>query len=116
MRIAKIKRPWNKEYGLRPKVAFYHSSQWRKLRHAFISSTSTLPDGRIVSNAVCVECFKEGRTTPVHTVDHIHRIRDGGDPLDMNNLQSLCATHHHRKSGHEGNDVIRSVKVSHNNI
>jgi 5-methylcytosine-specific restriction endonuclease McrA len=110
MRIAKIKRPWNKEYGIRPKVAFYHSAEWRKLRKAFISSTSTLPDGRIVPNSICVQCYLEGRTVPVHTVDHIKRIRDGGESMDMANLQSLCITHHHRKSAAEGNEVIKSKR------
>lgn len=89
MKIEKIKRPWHREYQPRPRQSFYHSPEWRKLRFAFINSISKLPDGRTISNSICRSCYLEGRTEPVHTVDHIHRIRDGGDPLDWNNLQSL---------------------------
>lgn len=108
MKIQKIKRPWFREYANRPPQSFYHSSEWRKLRKAFITSTTTLPDGRILPNAICRICYLDyGRTEPMHTVDHIHRIRDGGNPLDWNNLQSLCKMHHDRKSSQEGHEVLR---------
>lgn len=110
MIINKIKRPWHREYADRPKQSFYRTPEWRKLRQAFITSNSTLSDGRTIPNAICRSCYLEGRTEPVHTVDHIHRIRDGGDPLDWNNLQSLCKMHHDRKSSQEGHDVLKSKK------
>lgn len=47
---------------------------------------------------------EEGRVTPMHTVDHITRIKDGGDRTDHNNLRSLCAHHHAIKSAKEGNE------------
>lgn len=110
MKIDKVTRPWYKEYHIRERQAFYRTPEWRKLRAAFISSTSKLPDGRDISNAICRSCYLEGRTEPVHTVDHIKRIRDGGDAHDWNNLQSLCKMHHDRKSSQEGHEQLRKIK------
>jgi 5-methylcytosine-specific restriction endonuclease McrA len=113
MKIKKVKRPWNNEYnfGIRPRVEFYHTSVWRKFRQIHINGTTTLPDGRIVSNAICLECYLEGKTTPVHTVDHIHRIRAGGDALDLNNLQSLCKKHHNKKCAQESLDARQKILI-----
>jgi 5-methylcytosine-specific restriction protein A len=113
MNINKVQRPWYKDYQRKRTTSFYHTPEWRKLRLAFINSSSTLPDGRTVSNAICRMCYLEGRTEPVHTVDHIHRIRDGGDAYDMNNLQSLCRTHHDRKSSQEGHEAKRKANNGH---
>lgn len=35
-------------------------------------------------------------------VDHITPINNGGEPLDSDNLQSLCNTCHARKRSQEG--------------
>jgi 5-methylcytosine-specific restriction protein A len=112
MKINKVTRPWHREYHARQKQPFYSSPEWRKLRQAFITSTSNLPDGRTLPNSICKQCYLEGRTEPVHTVDHIQRIRDGGDPLDWNNLQSLCRMHHDRKSSQEGHEELARRKRS----
>lgn len=42
-----------------------------------------------------------GRGGVVLYADHIHERRDGGDALDPENGQALCATHHGRKSAQE---------------
>lgn len=113
MKINKPIRPWHKNpYRKREYVSFYHSTAWRKLRTAFISSTSTLDDGRIVSNAYCRECFINGKLTEAHTIDHIHRIRDGGDAFEWSNLQSLCRSCHDRKSSREGHEAKRNRQAS----
>lgn len=47
---------------------------------------------------LCVHCEAQGRTTPAKDVDHIIPISEGADPLDMDNLQSLCRACHNRKT------------------
>jgi len=66
---------------------FYNSAKWRKLRKAYIRA-----------NPMCEhpQCNKAGEV-----VDHITPIRLGGAALKWDNLQTLCAMHHNRKSGSE---------------
>ena len=71
---------------------FYHSKQWRGLRNNYIKR-----------NPVCVICLKKDIITPANVVDHIKPIAEGGEALDVNNLQSLCTMHHNQKSAREGN-------------
>lgn len=50
----------------------------------------------------CVECDKEGKQTRATEVDHI--VPHKGDMqlfLDINNVQSLCKTHHSQKTKRE---------------
>jgi 5-methylcytosine-specific restriction protein A len=65
--------------------AFYHTTAWRKLRKY-----------HLVREPLCRECG-----APAQMVDHIKPIRLGGEPLDDNNLQSLCNRCHASKSAHE---------------
>jgi 5-methylcytosine-specific restriction protein A len=39
--------------------------------------------------------------TPFHTIDHIKPISEGGEPLDIDNLQTLCKECHAIKTGRE---------------
>lgn len=110
MNIKKIKRPWVIEQKPRKYEPFYHSSSWTKLRKAFMLGHTTLDNGKIVPHTLCIECYKEGRTTPANTVDHIHRIKDGGSATDMANLQSLCRRHHDIKSSKEGHETKMKMK------
>lgn len=43
------------------------------------------------------------KAEPEHRIfaDHVIEIRDGGRPLDLNNGQALCFSHHERKSAAE---------------
>ena len=82
------------------KTKFYHSPAWRKLRQIHLSE-----------NPYCVECIKKGKNTAANTVDHIKPINRNdpfntmagmyGDPLDPENLQSMCEKCHNSKSGRE---------------
>ena len=106
MEIKPRKRPWEKQHRQGNRYnpdPFYQSAIWKQTRKAFINSTTTI-DGKEVSNAICIECYKLGHTEPVHTVDHIHRIKAGGDRTDHSNLQSLCKHHHAIKSANEANE------------
>ncbi len=62
-------------------------------------------------NPLCVECLKEGFPAPGNTVDHIKQVNQKdpfdtqngkyGEPLDPDNLQTLCNSHHNKKSAKE---------------
>ena len=69
---------------------FYSSLAWRRLRTWFVRE-----------NPLCVQCINEGIATTAQVVDHITPIRQGGELLDADNLQSLCHRHHNRKSATE---------------
>ena len=66
---------------------FYNSARWRKLRAIYIRQ-----------HPMCEhpQCNRKG-----DVVDHIQPIRQGGEPLSWDNLQTLCHSHHNRKSGKE---------------
>jgi len=93
---------WNKQPGQGRYVVskFYQSPQWKACRKA-----------HIIENPVCVECEKEGHPILGNTVDHIKQInpvdpydtKGGkyGEPLDSSNLQTLCESHHAKKSAKE---------------
>ena len=91
-----VRRPWMKERKafsgerVAPNRSFYHSSAWRALRNRFIAD-----------HPLCAECLEKGVITPATVVDHIKPINEGGEPLDENNLQSLCARCHNKKSARE---------------
>lgn len=112
MKINNIKRPWVQSYKPRKYEPFYHTQQWRNIRKAFMLGTTTLEDGRIVPNNICIMCYLEGKTVAANTIDHKHRIKDGGDALDPNNLQALCRQHHDRKSSSEGHEMKEKMKKS----
>ncbi len=90
-----VQRPWMPERGtqegrLHPNNKFYQSKAWRDLRAV-----------KLDQFPLCEECQRKGITTLAQMVDHIVPINQGGAPLDMENLQSLCHPCHNRKSGIE---------------
>lgn len=95
-----MKQPRLKQLGLRNKSLpsrfrqlpkevdpFYNSTDWYKVRDFVMERDKGLCIDRHLGPC-------EGRLY----VDHIKEIRDGGDRLDPNNLQILCARHHSQKS------------------
>lgn len=64
---------------------FYQTTQWRRLRAMFIKE-----------NPLCVVC-----ESVAEVVDHKLSIKDGGDPLAWENLQSMCHKCHNSKSAKE---------------
>ena len=109
MLIKKSKRPWHpneNRYGHRlHKDPFYNGSPWKATKEAFKVLDSILSNGKKVSNCLCYECMdKHEKITPMHTVDHILAIEDGGSRYDFSNLRSLCLSHHNSKSAREGNE------------
>lgn len=93
----KIARSWVKE--TKPferensNQEFYNSWPWRKLRKRYLES-----------NPLCVHCEAADVITKAKVVDHIVRINAGGEPLNEDNLQSLCESCHNKKSATESRE------------
>lgn len=70
----------------------YTAPVWRKFRKA-----------KLTENPLCRYCLEmePPRYTAATVLDHITPIREGGAEWDSDNLQSLCATCHNKKSGRE---------------
>lgn len=89
-------RPWEparitgKQAGRTETTNFYRSAAWRNVRAIYISQ-----------HPLCEQCEREGRTTAAKEIDHIKPIRQGGEALSFDNLQSLCSSCHAKKSAKE---------------
>lgn len=86
--ITRQKRRYEHHYHQGKQI--YNSSWWKRLR-----------DAHLVKEPCCELCARFSIVTPATVVDHIIEIKDGGDPKDPNNLQSLCRSCHNRKTGEE---------------
>lgn len=75
----------NKLFNKGLKNNFYSSRPWRNLRRWFLNG-----------NPLCNICERIATQ-----VDHIIPIMAGGQPLDADNLQSLCASCHSQKTARE---------------
>jgi len=82
-----VDREYNQFSRDKNSQAFYESPAWRRLRRI-----------KLGMNPVCEICLKEKATT----ADHVIPVKQGGAPLDITNLQSLCGSCHSRKSIQEG--------------
>lgn len=71
-------------------AAFYKSRSWRSLRNY-----------KIQLNPLCEICERKGLVEPGKEIDHIVAIRDGGERLGLQNLQTLCRSCHSSKSAKE---------------
>jgi 5-methylcytosine-specific restriction enzyme A len=72
-------------------MEFYSSPMWRRVR-----------EQQLASEPFCRSCRAAGRMTPADMVDHIKPIKEGGDPYDSANLQSICKSCHGEKQIREG--------------
>jgi 5-methylcytosine-specific restriction enzyme A len=65
----------------------YSTTRWQRLRAR-----------RLKMQPLCAARSYHGRIVPAREVDHIHPISKGGAVWEIDNLQSLCSTHHSLKS------------------
>lgn len=66
-----------------------YDAKWQRNRKYFLRD-----------NPLCVDCLKEGRTTPATDVDHIKPHRGNKELFDdVDNWQALCGFHHKQKTG-----------------
>lgn len=78
-----------------PDAKFYKSKQWRLVRQLKISETP-----------LCEACIYAGKLTDAtfaSPIDHAVRLEDGGAPLDIGNLITMCPQCHNTKSAMEAN-------------
>lgn len=67
-----------------------YGKNWRKVRALALAR----------DNHLCQDCLAKGRATPATQVDHvIPKANGGGDDLD--NLRSLCHSHHNEKTARD---------------
>lgn len=57
-------------------VTIYSTPRWKRIRKMAL----------VRDNALCQHCKERN----AEVVDHIVEIKDGGDPYDLSNLESLC--------------------------
>ena len=80
-------RPTKKDTGSKQDFRkFYGSTRWKRLRKHHREQ-----------NPLCAVCLKAGFLTPMKVVDHIVPIQQGGDPMAVDGLQSLCQLCHNQK-------------------
>ena len=78
---------------------FYARKDWINLRNAYR-----------MANPLCEECKKAGKIVPMEAVDHVLSTTDYPElALSYDNLQSLCATCHAKKTGTD--TAIRAGKA-----
>lgn len=68
--------------------AFYNSTPWRKVRAM-----------KLRQDPLCEECGKQGRIKEAALVHHLQEIKDGGERLAFDNLQSVCTACHNKLHG-----------------
>ncbi len=100
-------RPWipkkPKHFRETDNASFYSSKRWKSLRNFFIQKFP-----------ICAQCKRNGELNNAQVVDHVVPIRLGGSPIDQKNLQSLCNPCHNKKSGMEGAEYRKSIKIKNN--
>jgi 5-methylcytosine-specific restriction protein A len=102
-------RPWTskpQQYNKMPGQGRFHISKFYKTREWKMARLAHL-----VENPICVECAKEGSPKVGNTVDHKKPVNPVdpynthggkyGEPLESDNLQTMCEHHHAIKSGNE---------------
>lgn len=85
-----MRERWRNEDRTRKRERFYDRKEWTELRDYYRRA-----------HPLCELCAKQGMRRPTKIVDHVVPIKQGGAPLDVRNLQSLCHTCHQQKRGKE---------------
>lgn len=85
--------PQERQRATQPYFKLYHSIRWRETSKAYRAA-----------NSLCEECLKHGKQSLATSVDHIQALKDGGNPWDYGNLQSLCARCHNNKTVRENQE------------
>lgn len=102
----KQKQEWNKTYNKtryekNSLTANYHTTTWKKLREAVLAR----------DNHLCQECLRQGYIEEAKHVDHIEPAVKRPDLFwQMDNLQSLCASCHTKKTIEEQRIKNRGLK------
>ena len=91
-------RIYDKQYRNQKSNKFYHSKQWKEIRNI-----------QLRQSPLCISC-----SLPAKVVDHIVEIKDGGEKLLLDNLQSMCISCHNIKTAsvkkHRGG-AVKSLQI-----
>jgi 5-methylcytosine-specific restriction enzyme A len=79
-------RQYNRQRGSAASQGY--DNQWNKVRLAYLRK-----------NPLCEECQKNGLVVPAVLVHHRKELKDGGDRLNPENLESVCNACHERIHG-----------------
>jgi 5-methylcytosine-specific restriction protein A len=88
---ARINRERQANPVKRQRNAFYDSKAWRDLRA-----------WQLAEHPLCAHCELAGLLVSATVADHIIERKNGGAELDSDNLQSLCASCHGKKTRRDG--------------
>lgn len=78
---------------------FYDLRVWRKVRRL-----------KLEQDPLCEHCRRMGRLVPAEHVDHKKPISQGGEALDLANMQSLCPPCHSRKTARDMGNTDKPMK------
>jgi len=67
----------------------YDTAAWKRLRKQ-----------QLRAHPLCEDCLQFGIVRPATDVDHVRALKDGGEPLDPENLASRCHPCHSLKTAH----------------
>ena len=84
-------REYNRGRKDNPFYKLYSSKAWRKVRKV-----------KLAMDPLCERCKMKGLLKPATEVHHRIAVRDGGDPFDVDRLESLCKPCHSRESAESG--------------
>jgi len=87
-RCPKCNKQYDRTYRNKSSRKIYDSKKWRE----DVRPSILFRDG--------MRCVKCGSNINL-IVDHIHELKDGGDPFDENNLETLCKKCHAVKTAKE---------------
>lgn len=78
----------------------YNSARWKAVR-----------EKQLKIQPLCEVCLNKQINEPATQVDHIKAISFGGDPLNLENLQSLCYKCHGKKSRKEQDALSNGLQI-----
>jgi len=95
-------RIYDKQYRNKESDKFYHSRRWKDVRNI-----------QLKRFPLCITC-----SLPAKVADHIIEIKDGGEKLSLDNLQSMCISCHNIKTAsvkkHRGG-AVKSLQAGSEN-
>ena len=84
-------------------LQFYGTAAWKRLRAAILRK-----------EPLCRTCREQGKLTPATAVDHIVRVKAGGNRFDTSNLAPICNECHAIKRSREAHDAREAREAASN--
>jgi len=69
--------------GRKARKKLYNSAAWKRCRALALRRSP-----------LCPRCLENGFTVAAKDVHHVKDLAEGGAPLDLDNLETLCHEHH----------------------